>query len=1179
MKMNSFVFGPLSQGTRLLAALALLSGLGLARAAEDPFDDIIRKTDALTPEQEQKQFHLPPGFIIELVASEPDIGKPMNMAFDARGRLWITQSREYPFPVAVGTKGRDAIKILADIDDHGKAGRVTTFETGLNIPIGLYPYKAGAIGFSIPFIHYFQDTDKDGRADKDDVLYGRFGFDRDTHGLTSSFRRGFDGWIYADHGFNNNSTIVGADGSSITMNSGNCYRFKTDGSHVEQYSWGQVNPFGLMFDPLGDLFSADCHSAPVYQLLRGAYYPSFGKPHDGLGFGPAIIDHSHGSTAISGMVFYAADNFPTEFRGNTFIGNVMTSRINRDSLQEHGSTRVTKEEPDFLSSDDPWFRPVDLQLGPDGAIYVADFYNRIIGHYEVPLDHPGRDRERGRIWRISYKGDKPGGPAGPIHFDLSKSSVAEAIKQMGHTNITRRMLAMNYLVDQVGAPAVAPVKKLMRSGGTPLQKMHGIWVLRRLDALDDELLTAAAKDADRGVRTHAMRVLADLPAWNPAQQKMALAGLHDGDAYVRRSAADALGLHPAFEQIRPLLDLRQHASADDLQLVHVTRMALRDQLKPAGNLSRLPLSSLSEADARAIADVAIGAPTPEAGAYLLAYVRKYDERADRTADYLRHAARYASDGDMDALAQFARTKFAADVDFQLALLKSVQQGTEQRGATAGPGIHSWAAALARQLLDAVDESTWVNYPIPGMKDVTNPWFLQKRNSADGDKESMFLCSLPPGGERLTGVLRSKSFAVPAKLSFFLAGHDGAPDQPAKKKNFVRLVAADSGETLAQAAPPRNDLAQAFSWDLSAHAGKQAYLEVVDGDTGTAYAWLAIGRIEPAVVALPQISPSQAAQHQQAAADLVRALSLANLAPALTRMLGAPSTDLATRAVVARALVSLNPNENLSALAPLTGDGSVPASLREGVTRAVARRDAAGSKDLLVEAMRTASFRVQVTLAQALAGSSVGAESLLGLIEAGQATPRLLIDRSVKAKLEAAKPARGAERITKLTAGLPPVNDGIQKLIDQRRDGYAAAKAKAADGERIFTQTCTVCHSIDGHGGVVGPQLDGVGNRGLERLIEDVLDPNRNVDRAFHVHFITLKDGEVVSGLPRREEGAMVVLADGTGKEISIAKKDIQERRESESSLMPDNFGEALPVADFYNLMAFLLSKGTHQAAH
>src|SRR5262249_50768204 len=159
-----------------------------------------------------------------------------NMAFDAQGRLWITQSREYPFPAPLDKPGRDMIKVLSDFDEHGRARKITTFADGLNIPIGLHPYKNGVIAFSIPNIYYLEDTDGDGRADKKQLLLGRFGFDKDTHGLTSAFRRGFDGWIYADHGYHNDSTITAKDGSMIKLNSGNCYRFKPDGSHVDQYS-------------------------------------------------------------------------------------------------------------------------------------------------------------------------------------------------------------------------------------------------------------------------------------------------------------------------------------------------------------------------------------------------------------------------------------------------------------------------------------------------------------------------------------------------------------------------------------------------------------------------------------------------------------------------------------------------------------------------------------------------------------------------------------------------------------------------------------------------------------------------------------------------------------------------------------------------------------------------------
>ena len=175
------------------------------------------------------------------------------------------------------------------------------------------------------------------------------------------------------------------------MNSGNTFRWRLDGSHLEYFTHGQVNPFGLTFDPLGNLYSADCHSMPVYMLLRGAYYPSFGKAHDGLGFGPTMISHSHGSTGIGGIAYSAAEQFPSEYRDTVLIGNPVTGRVNHDRLETHGSTRIAIEQPDFVTCDDPWFRPVNLQVGPDGALYIADFYNRIIGHYEVPLDHPGRD--------------------------------------------------------------------------------------------------------------------------------------------------------------------------------------------------------------------------------------------------------------------------------------------------------------------------------------------------------------------------------------------------------------------------------------------------------------------------------------------------------------------------------------------------------------------------------------------------------------------------------------------------------------------------------------------------------------------------------------------------------------------------------------------------------------------
>ncbi|MGZ5543213.1 MAG: PVC-type heme-binding CxxCH protein, partial [Limisphaerales bacterium] len=1127
--------------------------------------------------------HLPPGFEAQLVASEPDIGKPMNMAFDSKGRLWITQSREYPFPVLpVEKPGRDKVIVIEDFDANGHAHKFTTFKTGLNIPIGLYPYKDGVITFSIPKIHFFEDTDGDLNADKDTVLLSGFGYQKDTHGLTSNFRRGFDGWVYADHGFNNDSTVVGIDGTSITMNSGNCYRFHPDGTHVEQHSHGQVNPFGLMFDPLGDLWSADYHSAPTYYLMHGAYYPSFGKPSDGLGFAPDVCTHSHGSTAICGMLFYDDDQWPAEYRWNTFIGNVMTCKINRDSYIEHGSTRVAKEQPDFLSSDDPWFRPVNIEFGPDGAMYVADFYNRIIGHYEVPLDHPGRDRERGRIWRIVYTG--AGAKKERLdalvstnkhRFNLSKDSVSQLIQELRDPNIRRRMMATDELVDRVGQPAIKPVAKMMTSKKSDAhQRAHGLWVLHRLSGLDDKILAAAANDSDRLVRVHAMRVLADMQYWNNGQVALAQHGLFDTDGYVQRAAVDALSRHEMSQNVAPLLKLRATESPEDQALVYMTRISLRNQLNSDETFNAVAGGNLNEQDERAIADVCIGLKTKASGSFLASYLEHANESREKMEVYLKHIARYAPDSAMDKLAGFARKRFADDIDFQLTLFKSVEEGMQQRGGALGQALQDWGTELARRLMVSVDTKKldWRNSSIKG-DDATNPWVLQKRDSADGDKESTFISSLAPGGESLTGILRSRDFVIPKQLTFWLAGHDGSPDKPIGKKNYVRLHEAGTGKVIKSVQPPRNDVAQRVHWDIPNYAGKNGYIEVVDRNRGHSYAWLAVGRFNPAVVPMPVVIPNQVDLRQRSAAELAAALKIFELEQSIDALFLDDSANEVSRAAAAKALMVLNPANHASELGSVLGNAAESLKLREDCAKVLAESKSSSADTFIVTTIATAPQGLQTQLALALASKTEGAEVLLAAVENGKASRRLLQDKTIKDRLVSSKPTNLEKRLEELTRGLPTVDAERQKLIDERATAFSPKEASATAGAEVFKKNCMVCHQLDGQGATVGPQLDGVGNRGADRIVEDILDPSRNVDPAFRVTLFTMKDGDVESGLFRREEGEMIVYADTTGKEHSIPKADVAEKRQSQLSLMPDNFGQAISSDDFNNLIAYLMSKG------
>ena len=304
----------------------------------------------------------------------------------------------------------------------------------------MIPYGKGAIGHSIPFIQYFEDTTGAGKSDKRSVLLDRIGFQKDTHGMSGNFVRGFDGWIYATHGFNNDSTIKALDGSEIKVNSGNTYRFRPDGSHIEQYTWGQVNPFGLTFDALGNLYSCDCHTKPIYQLLRGGHYPSFGKKDDGLGFAPDMMKHLHGSTANCGIVVYPGGRFPEEYQNTVLYRQ-------RDDLQNK-SRQIGDDRNDTNRAGVAGFfergrSVVPPQLHRSSARtarwYIADFYNRIIGHYEVSLTHAGRDRERGHcIWRIVYKGDARQTARRPTPARSNKrKNTDELIALTGEVNLRR----------------------------------------------------------------------------------------------------------------------------------------------------------------------------------------------------------------------------------------------------------------------------------------------------------------------------------------------------------------------------------------------------------------------------------------------------------------------------------------------------------------------------------------------------------------------------------------------------------------------------------------------------------------------------------------------------------------------------------------------------------------------
>jgi putative heme-binding domain-containing protein len=969
------------------------------------------------PGDERKALHLPPGFEIQLVAAEPDIHKPLNLAFDDRGRLWVTDTVEYPYPAKPGTKPRDTVKILSELRADGRAGKIQIFADGLNIPIGLLPLPSAraALVHSIPNIFLIADDDDDGRADSREPLYGVFGH-RDTHGMTNAFTWGFDGWIYACHGYTNDSRVQGSDHRPITMNSGNTYRMRADGSHAEYFTHGQVNPFGLAFDPLGNLYSCDCHSRPVYMLLRGAWYPSFGKPNDGIGFGPEMVTHDHGSTGIAGIGYYAAQQFPAAYRGTVFVGNVVTNRINHDRIEWHGSSPKGIEQPDFVWSEDNWFRPVDIELGPDGALYVADFYNRIIGHYEVPLPHPGRDHERGRIWRIVYRGTEGKAAPAPASIDRTRSAEPDLITDLGDPNLAVRISASNQLVARAGADTASSVRQVMSSDSPARKRVSALWVLNRLGQLDDGLLIASAGDVGHELRVHALKVLVDRPDLTGPLEKLALDRLTDTDPFVRRAAALVLGAHPSRNHIRPLLALRQTTAADDTHLIHVARMALRDQLKTAPIWSSLEGLKLNERDLRDIADVATGVHNKEAAGFLLAHLKKYEEPKDRLLRFAHHIARYgasASIGDLVGLAGSAKRGPAE----QLELLKMIQQGAQERGSALDESARRLAARLAAKLL----------------------------------------ASAQPG-EVLLGIDSVRDF------------------------NFRDM---------------RADLKK--------------------------------------VVARKELS-EQPRTHAMAA------------------------------------LTVIDPEASFPAIVEVLGDAAAPIGMRQWAAHLLGNLEQSQAQSALLASLPVAPERLQFAIASALVRRRAGADALLQAIAAGKASGRLLQERSVTINLESSGLPRVADRIAALLKGLPPADQKLKDLFAKRHDGFKAAKSEPAQGVPVFEKHCAICHQLGGKGTKVGPQLDGIGTRGLDRLMEDILDPNRNVDQTFRATNLALNNGQILTGLLLREEGEVLIMADAQGKEIRISKSSVDERTTSPLSPMPANLVDQIPETDFYSLLAYLLTR-------
>lgn len=472
-------------------------------------------TPALAPAQAEKKFAVPAGFEVRLFAAEPMVVNPVAMTWDERGRLWVVELYEYPLGAKPGEKPRDKVKVLEDTDNDGRADKVTTFADGLNLATGIAVGNGGVYVGQAPHLLFFKDTDGDDKADVKEVVLTGFGLE-DRHELLNSFAWGPDGWLHMTHGVFTFSKVKNPDkpDEPEVLMTAAVARFHPKSKKFEIVSEGTSNPWGVDWDASGNAFVSACvidhmfHMSPGGIYVRQAGNPPFPYAYELL---PSIVDHRHHMAAYAGIQVYQGDQFPAEYKGTILMGNIHDSAVHQDRLTPNGSTFKASFIKDFVRANDGWFRPVSTQVGPDGAVWIMDWYDKYPCYQNANADPEGVDRTHGRIWRVVHVGDKKGAPVAvrPAGLDLGKLSNDDLARTLKHSNVWQRRVAQRLLNDRAMAGDVSSIHPILRevftTGGTVEARLAALWTAHSTGLLTEDDLDAAASADFAAARAWAAR--------------------------------------------------------------------------------------------------------------------------------------------------------------------------------------------------------------------------------------------------------------------------------------------------------------------------------------------------------------------------------------------------------------------------------------------------------------------------------------------------------------------------------------------------------------------------------------------------------------------------------------------------------------------------------------------------
>ena len=348
------------------------------------------------PELERKALQVAEGFEINLFAADPKLAKPIQMNFDPQGRLWIASSSIYPH-IKPGEVANDKVLVLEDTNGDGTSDKTTVFADGLLIPTGIEPGDGGVYVANSTELLHFADTNGDGKADRTRVVLSGFGTE-DTHHILHTLRWGPEGLLYFNQSIYIHSHLETPYGVR-RLNAGGIWQLQPETLKLNVYARGWVNTWGHHFDDWGQSFVTDgAGGQGINYCVPGAYYQTaYGASRLLPGLNP-------GSPKYCGLEVTSGRHLPDDWQGSLLTNDFRGHRVCRFVLTEEGTGYVSRQQPELVKTNHVAFRPIDIKMGPDGAIYIADWYNPIIQHGEVDFRDPRRDHTHGRIWRITAKG-------------------------------------------------------------------------------------------------------------------------------------------------------------------------------------------------------------------------------------------------------------------------------------------------------------------------------------------------------------------------------------------------------------------------------------------------------------------------------------------------------------------------------------------------------------------------------------------------------------------------------------------------------------------------------------------------------------------------------------------------------------------------------------------------------